>query len=139
MPRESGRLFPDVAQLGIGAITVLNESRVTFTGAEGLVLLLCKVQVINAGAVAIPQVSLGFQGSVVFSFGYQGQAHAEAVAGRVMSLEAMLLFRNPSPGSFVEYNVATTGGTVDVSVSAGFVLILSWDAQDLGGPVATIA
>ncbi len=139
MPRESGRNFPDVLQAGIGAATVINESRLTFSGAEGLVLIVMKVQLINAGAVAIPQVSLRFVGTVILGAGFQGQAHAEAVAGRVMSVEAYALVRNPAPGSFVEAEIVTTGGTVDVAVNAGAMVVLSFDAEDLGGPVVTVA
>lgn len=139
MPRESGRNFPDVAQLAISGTTLLGQSRITFSGAEGLVSVIYKVQLINAGAVAIPEVSLVLSGSVTFAQNFQGQAHSEAVAGRFMSVEAMALFRNPTPGSFVEASIQNLAGTVDVNANAGAMVVLSWETQDLGGPVVNVA
>ncbi len=139
MPRVVSRQFPDASQLAIGALTVITESRIVFSGAEGLVEGLYSLVVANAAGVAVPQVTLSFNTNIVGLQGFTGVASCEAVAGRAMHMHAKFSVVNPPPGSFLEAQIATTGGTVNANANNGALLVASHDAQDLGGPVVTIA
>ncbi len=138
MPRVVSRQFPDASQLAIGALTIINDSRIVFSGAEGLVEGQYSVVCSNAGAPAVPQCTLSFNTNIVGLQGFTGVAYSEAVAGRVFQMHAKFSVVNPPPGSFLEAQVNTTGGTVNVNQNNGGFIVVSHDAQDLGGPVVTI-
>ncbi len=137
--RVSQRVFPDVAQNGIGAQTVITESRLTFTGQRGLVLCMWKLRVTNAAAVLVPQVSADFVSSFTLTGGGTGIGSFPAVAGQQLGIWAILLIRDPPENGFVEIAATTTGGTVDVLNNNSVVLALSFDSGVGEGPTVAVA
>ncbi len=136
--RRSVRALPNALQAGIGATTVINQSRIVFSGSPGLVFCLWKVHVVNAGAVAVPNVTLGFAASFAGVPGASGSGWFEATAGLVNGLWAMAMIVDPPEGAFIEATITTTAGTVDVIANNSVVMVLSLESG-AGGPVATLA
>ena len=136
--RRSDALFPAAAQLAIAAVTVIANSRLTFTGQRGLVLVVWRATFVNAGAVAVPQLDLGAVGTVSPLFAMAGHGWFDAAAGRVMTLTQFGFFLDPAEGSFVEANITPSAGSVDLTVNNGAVIALSFEAGTGEGPTVTI-
>ncbi len=136
--RVSGRLCPDVVQAGIAAATVVQQSRVTFSGQRGTVICEWNVRVVNAGAVAIPSILMTQAGTAQSVAHGNGAAWFEATAALNFKLHATAVFVDPPPGSFVEMLVTPNAGSFDIPADAGQVKVITHPLEVGEGPTATI-
>ena len=136
--RVSTRLCPDVAQVGVGSGVVINESRFTFTGQRGIVVLLYTIQLDNAAAVAIDGAGFLFVGSVAIVVQGPAVIPLPAVAGSVARVTGYAVVIDPATDSFIEGRMLLTGGTVDVIALGSSIMALSFEHGPGEGPTATV-
>ncbi len=138
-PRFGSRLFPDVAQVGIATGTTINQSRLTFSGARGIVSVLWSVQLENAGAVAISVIGLNVTGTAPRIARESSEYWVDAVIGRRVTCEQSLVTTDPPDGSFVEIEISLSAGTVTVLASSAIVSFQSHEPGVGTGPVVTVS
>lgn len=139
MPDINIRTFPDVAQASISTITTVDDSKVTFSGKEGMVDVEYRVTVKNdSGAAAVPHITLGLTGTAPLTHAISGHGWFEAVGGLFFTLYARALVKNPKPTSFIEAQLTASAGLIEIDQDGGAVLTVSYSAEDTGGPIATV-
>lgn len=136
--RTGGRTFPDAAQAGIADATVINQSRLTFSGQRGVVVAFWRLQMTNSAAAAKDRVGVdfGFSGltpQVVFTAG-----NMEAVATRQVVAFAAAVIVDPPAGSFIEIRTDLSAGAVDVAAGGGSHFFLTFEDRLGEGPTVTI-
>ncbi len=137
--RTSQRQFPDADQLAAAATTVINQSRVTFSGNKGKVLLIWGVQVRNAAATAINSCLVQVRSVIAATYQRNGETWMDATANRQAILYVFLLVTDPPAGSWAELQLNQSASTLDVLAGAGRVLALSFPEGDGEGPLVTVA
>lgn len=138
--RLSSRKFPNVAQVGVASGTVINQSRVTFSGQRGLVRLVYLVSIQNGGAVAIDVCTVSAStGSLAINVGRTGSQFFTAVATQVLVLNSEVWFVDPPDGSFFELAISLSAGTVTFGALNSVVIIESFPVEAGDGPTVTVA
>ena len=136
--RLTKRGYPDANQLGIATSTVINQSRLTFSGAPGFVGALWLTVMTQASAVQVDLLTTSFVGPAVTLDSVPGEAWFDNVVGRRHSILNIMFFTDPAEASFVELRVAHGGGgNVDVPASQSAVFVLSFPTEPGGGPIVT--
>lgn len=139
-PRRVVRIYPDAAQLGIGTGITIGQSRITFTGPRGMVLISWRLRLQNAAAVAIAEAGLAVIGTTALVGAFsESTVWFEATAGIASAVHVMVVVIDPAPGSFLEIATSLTAGTVDVNALSGTVNALSFEPGTGAGPIVTIS
>lgn len=138
-PRLSVRNYPDNAQLAIGATpTIIQQSRVTFTGQRGVAIVLWKLGVTKQSAGALAVVSTGVNGSSPVFDVATGLGHMAGAIGDQMGLWAIMVVQDPPENGFVELNAFTTTGAFDVQANSSTVQVMSFEAGQGAGPTVVL-
>ena len=127
--RVSGRLFPDALQVGIAALLIVPQSRVTFSGQRGTVRVEWNVRCTNAGAVLVTSILGVGVGTAQFVARGNGAIWFEATAGINGKLHALTIFVDPPAGSFIELQVTPASGSFDIPADAGQISVISWPLE----------
>ena len=139
MPRRAERNYPDVAQLGIGLTpTIVNQSRVTFSGQRGLVFVFWKLGVRQATPTALELISTGVNANFATANVATGIG---SLAGPIFSrvgLWAMSFVLDPPEGGFIELNAFATTGTFDLLASDSTVQVISFGEVVGEGPTVEL-
>lgn len=139
MPRVIERQFPDASQIGIASLVVINQSRVTFTGQRGVVMMGWTARLENGGAVASSLVGIEVFGTALAGVADHGpKGWFDAVANRNQQGFIWLTVVDPAVGSFMEARVILAAGTVDVIANAGHLVMLSFGHDAAEGPTVTV-
>lgn len=137
--RRIGRNFPDAAQAGVADGVVINQSRVTFSGQRGIVLVLWTVRMENAGAALIDRVATDFSGNLTGHLPFETFNDMNASATAEVKVLAGLIVQDPPAGSFIELVTDLSGGTVDIAALTCQLAVLSFAADVDEGPTVTVA
>lgn len=138
--RFTYRTYPDVAQTGVPTGTIINQSRVTFTGPKGTVWVIWTTQVAQASAVQVNLHEIGFSGSGITATGIRTEAWIDNVVGRSVGTLNFMHFTDPAAGAFVEMITRNGGGgNLDVGASQSALFAFSFPDDPGGGPIVTIA
>ncbi len=138
--RLTTRLLPDLAQLGVPTATVINDTRVTFSGARGTVIALWTVAFVNVGAVSRDRIQMSFGGNADIVRGIPGRVWCDAIATREVILHNIAIYIDPAESSFTEMvTVFTGGGNLDIPAVNGTFTAMSFPQEEGGGPVITVS
>lgn len=133
--RAASRNFPDASQVGIGTGVTISNSRMTFTGARGIVLVMYGIRYINGGAVAINAAGVGLTVSFTPVRVKSGAVWFDAVAGRAAIVYLLGFVTDPPEGGTVELITELTAGTVDVLANTCILNVISFPASEGQGPL----
>ncbi len=137
-PRTSVRLFPDADQLNVVSGTIVNQSRITFSGQAGLVWCAWKVDFEKDGVVDINQVTAAFNASFSPVLGGTGVGAFPGQQGNRMGLWAFAFVQDPPENSFIEMRVLLSGNQVDVLANQSVAMAMSFEAGVGAGPTVAL-
>ncbi len=139
MPRRVERNYPDVAQLGIGSTpTIVNQSRVTFTGQRGLAFIFWKMGVRKASAGDLALISTGVNANFATANVATGLGFLTGAIGNALGLWAISIVLDPPEGGFIELRAFTTTGTFDLPASDSTVQVISFGDVVGEGPTVQL-
>lgn len=136
--RTTRRTFPDVAQLGLAAATTLNQSRITFTGQPGLVIVFARVTVLNAGAGAHNAARLQWLNTAQPLAAPLEYRFIPGGVGEQSSFFTYWIGLDPAENSFIELQITPDVSTLDVSAANGNITVVSFPKEATQGPVASV-
>lgn len=139
MPRSFGRSFPAANQLGIASGVVLNESRITFSGQRGVVLVWFGAQFTSPNVVEKNMVRLAdVRSAPLFGFN-SGSANMLGAVGARVGCVLMAMLIDPPVGSFIEVAANLSNDVVDLTAADGFVSGVTFGFDDAEGPTVTLS
>lgn len=136
--RFSTRSFPDVAQAGLAALTVLNQSRVVFSGPRGTVLLVHNVFYDITALGANETVAVGSVGTAV-GINMPGNVRALPVVAGNGAARVFTVLQDPALNTFIEANVDPLGSTLTIPAGASRLGVFSFPHDAGDGPVVTLS
>ncbi len=137
--RVTERAFPDVNQVGIATGIVINQSRITFSGQRGFVLVLWNIRFDNPAAVAIDNANFRIQGTASSTLQNTHGNSMPAVANSVVQGLGIAVIIDPAEGSVLEVATNLSGGTVTLQAGASTVHAFSFEHGVGEGPRVTVS
>lgn len=140
MPGVVTRQFPDASQLNVANGTVINQSRITFSGQRGTIVAGWHGFFRNAQAVAVNSARIEVLGTALAGVSDQGtMAWMDAVIGRDVGGWIWVVVADPSDASFLEARVAISASGVDVLANFGQLVVISFPRDAAEGPTVTVS
>lgn len=138
MPRSSVRLFPSNDQTPITVSTIVQQSRITFTGQRGLVWCAWKMDVEKLSVGNIDLVVAAFNSNFSPVPGGTGVGSMFPNGGARLALWAFALIQDPPENGFVEIEVQLSAGSLELKANAGVSLAMSFGAEAGEGPTVVL-
>lgn len=139
-PRFGSRVFPDADQLGIATGVVVNQSRVTFSGGRGQVLVRWSIRMQNAGVDQIVTAALNAVGTAPLVVLQSDRFTIAADANDTVQVTEEVLVTDPPDGSFVEAETLLDAAkTVDTFANSCILRTTSYAPGVDQGPVVTVS
>ncbi len=140
MPRVASRLFPDVLQGGIGTGVVLSQSRVTFTGQRGIVVVAWHPLLSTTFTVARLAIGVEIVGNALLGLPIQGATtSALDTNGDEFSGWSFAVVQDPAEGSFLEIQTLLNASVVDIQALRSQLFVLSFAPEVGAGPTVAFS
>ncbi len=137
--RLTTRVIPDALQAAVATGVKIGQSRLTFSGARGVVIVLWAALFINTDGTAKDRVQIQVTGTATPLRRVNGNNWFDAGAARNLTIFGMQIIIDPPAGSFMELETDFVGGgTLDVASQAGTLMAMSIPTEEGGGPIVTI-
>lgn len=138
MPRAFGRSYPDADQVAMVNGTILNQSRVTFSGQRGLVIIFWGMSFQNEAAVLKIDVGVNNLGTAPLVGFFSNSGIMPGNINERLTLSAMLAVLDPPVGSFLEFSLRLSVGTLRMTQDDGFISGFSFGHSAEEGPTVTV-
>ena len=116
-----------------------NQSRITFSGQRGLVMVFFSAQLQNQASAVKDGVGLQIAGTAVTFAQFTAIGVMHGLVNERMSGVLMVMLLDPPAGSFIEAVVRMSAGTVNFTANDGVVSGLSFGHSADEGPTVTVS
>lgn len=138
-PSFSQRMFPLATQsVPVNTPTVINQSRVVFSGGPGLVWMRWYVTVTNSPGPTATDVVISVVGSAVPEAAVAAVLDEIAGAGLSATMLVEALFRDPADDAFAELSIISQTVGVQLVGNNSAMMAEAWASEFAVGPLVSV-
>ncbi len=139
MPRIVQRTFPDSQQVGVPSAILINQSRVTFSGQRGTVLVAYFHLFQSSGSVVRLFVGVELRGSASISLPLEGASTPNFDTNSLETgLWTFFAVQDPPEGSFVELFTRLSTSVVVIPANRSRLIAVSFADEIGAGPIVSV-
>ena len=140
MPRIAQRTFPDTQQVGVPTGIPLNQSRITFSGQRGTVLVAYYHLFQTSGSVLRLFAGVELRGSASLALPLDGANTSDFATNALESgLWTFFSVQDPAEGSFGELFTRLSSSVVVIPANRSRLIAVSFADEVGAGPTVTLS
>ncbi len=140
MPRIVERSFPNLQQVGVPTQILINQSRLTFSGQRGTVLIAYFHLFQTSGSVARLFVGVELRGTASLALPLEGASTPNFDTNSLESgLWTFFAVQDPPEGSFVEIFTRLSTNVVVIPALRSRVIAVSFADEIGAGPIVSVS